>query len=568
MIITLFAAGLSTSLCQTPDFEKLKKEVEEAQNQREKAESLLEIAMKLPPPMTDSSFAIAEQVLNFSEDGDSLYMYAVSEFIRGFTYYRKQLPDSARVHFLTAQSLLKDQNESLYYSTFNFLGLVYFRKRQFDSALQVYDMLKELPDTARLKIAAYGNSGRIYREMGEYAMAIDNFEMTVKLDSNNQFNKVNSFLNIASMFQEMEMYEKGVETLLQVDIGSVRPQPVVVAYYNNLGGLQFEMGDYDAAFENLQKGLSLATKLRQFQLTVRNRMLIAQIFAEKEQFDSAMQYLTDARAAVKLGRIPPSGVAQLDLTLAEVFYKMEEFDSAIFYASKVVNSRRPWITPQNRSLLLLADAYDAKGEIEQSKEYYKQHTAFLDTLQNSYRIRFQEDAKAKYLLNQKEQEISEAQSQYESLETWQKVLLILVIVLVLGGFILYLYLQKSKIELDKASEKNIELSKEVARNKSEIIELKSKALVPVDDIISIKSDGHYLEFYLSSKSNPEVDRNRIKEILDMLPSKFVQIHRSYVVNIDHIKVKYADKVVLKDGNELPVSRTYKQRLAEALEKRQ
>lgn len=566
-VCILMIAGWHTALCQNPDFRKLKKEIEEAKSQKEKAEKLLDAAMKLPPPMADSSFAIAQSVYEMAAKEDSLYVRGVAAFIEGFTHFRQQQLAEARRHMLKAQRILKNENEALYHSTFNFMGLIYFRERKYDSALMKFDELKQLPDTARLKLSAYGNSGRVHRSLGNYAQAIDDFEMTVKLDSSDEFSRLNSYLNIASIFEEMEMFDRGIETLEQVDIESFRLQPVVVAYYNNLGSMQYKNGDKETALKNLKKGLGLALRLRQYQLTVRNRITIAEIFASYEEFDSTLNYLYAARKGISQGRLPGSAVAHLDHTLATVYHQMEMYDSAIYYAKRVADAPRPWLTTQNKSLKILAESYDAIDKTEESKEYYKMHADFLDSLQSSYRVRFEEDAKAKYLLSQKEKEISEAQLRYENLETWQKVLLITVIVFLLGGLVLYLYLQKSKSQLSQAFEENAELNEQIAKNKSEILELKSKAIIPVDEIISIKSDGHYLEFYLSTKRNPEVDRNRIKEVLDVLPSKFVQIHRSYVVNVDHIKVKYSDKVILKDGNELPVSRTYKKQLANVLENR-
>lgn len=126
--------------------------------------------------------------------------------------------------------------------------------------------------------------------------------------------------------------------------------------------------------------------------------------------------------------------------------------------------------------------------------------------------------------------------------------------------------KRHALALASEKERVDKLQSEMDKQKTEIIELKSKAVLPVEEIISIKSDGHYLEFYLLNKERPEVDRNRMKEVLTMLPDKFIQIHKSYIVNIDHIRSRYATKVVLQNGKELPVSRTYRQGLEHALGK--
>ncbi len=119
------------------------------------------------------------------------------------------------------------------------------------------------------------------------------------------------------------------------------------------------------------------------------------------------------------------------------------------------------------------------------------------------------------------------------------------------------------LEKEKASLKTM-----VERKLSDIkkIHLASSAVLSTNKIIFIKSDGHYLEFFLEDKERPEIDRNKIKEILDLLPFNFVRIHKSYIVNTDFIKSKHATKVVLVNNIELPVSRTFRIDLEDSLKK--
>jgi two-component system LytT family response regulator len=80
-----------------------------------------------------------------------------------------------------------------------------------------------------------------------------------------------------------------------------------------------------------------------------------------------------------------------------------------------------------------------------------------------------------------------------------------------------------------------------------------------DDYVSIHADGRSL---LKEQTLADLDAS-----LD--PARFVRIHRSYLLNIDRLaRVEPASKdartAVLKDGTELPVSRTGYQRLEELL----
>jgi hypothetical protein len=115
-----------------------------------------------------------------------------------------------------------------------------------------------------------------------------------------------------------------------------------------------------------------------------------------------------------------------------------------------------------------------------------------------------------------------------------------------------------QVNIEKLQSKIASLKFRIEKQKTETIRLKSKALVVIKDIQYIKSDGAYLDLFLSGQSRPEVDRNSLKNILEELPSQyFLQIHRSVIVNIIAIKSIYFDRLILKNGVELSISRKYK-----------
>ena len=100
---------------------------------------------------------------------------------------------------------------------------------------------------------------------------------------------------------------------------------------------------------------------------------------------------------------------------------------------------------------------------------------------------------------------------------------------------------------------------------SELIQLQNKSVIHFDEISFIKSDGHYLEFHLRQHEKIELDRNTIKYVKSVLPSdKFVQIHRSYIINIYDIKSYSSKELIMKKGAVIPISRTYKNLLKELI----
>lgn len=78
-----------------------------------------------------------------------------------------------------------------------------------------------------------------------------------------------------------------------------------------------------------------------------------------------------------------------------------------------------------------------------------------------------------------------------------------------------------------------------------------------DDIYFIKSDGAYIEIYI--ENDKIVQRKLLKEMEDELPSTFIRVHRSYLVNKKYIDAKKAIYLKIKQY-EIPVSRSYKKNL--------
>jgi two-component system LytT family response regulator len=93
-------------------------------------------------------------------------------------------------------------------------------------------------------------------------------------------------------------------------------------------------------------------------------------------------------------------------------------------------------------------------------------------------------------------------------------------------------------------------------------------VVPVAEVDWIRADGDYARLRLGSRE--ELLRESLQSLADRLdPRVFIRIHRSHIVRIDRVRaVRILDNgdgtAVLKDGTELPVSRTRREALLRAL----
>lgn len=86
-------------------------------------------------------------------------------------------------------------------------------------------------------------------------------------------------------------------------------------------------------------------------------------------------------------------------------------------------------------------------------------------------------------------------------------------------------------------------------------------LIPVHDVAFCKAAGDYVEISLINKGQ-SLYSGTLKSIEKQLPSTFLKVHRSYIVNLDEVmSITSSNKgsvssglLVLKTGDEIPVSR--------------
>ena len=78
--------------------------------------------------------------------------------------------------------------------------------------------------------------------------------------------------------------------------------------------------------------------------------------------------------------------------------------------------------------------------------------------------------------------------------------------------------------------------------------------VECDDIKYIEGQNEYLKIHLVSEE-PFLTHMTFRQISESLPGNFVQIHRSYVVNMKHVVTAERTLVTLDEGTRLPVSDT-------------
>ncbi|SDI52077.1 DNA-binding response regulator, LytR/AlgR family [Pseudobutyrivibrio sp. 49] len=84
--------------------------------------------------------------------------------------------------------------------------------------------------------------------------------------------------------------------------------------------------------------------------------------------------------------------------------------------------------------------------------------------------------------------------------------------------------------------------------------------IPYKDIICFISNLHNVETVTLSKTY--IEHLTFNEIIDCIPGTFIQIHRSYIVNLSHVYRMTRNSVVLSNNMELSIGRSFAKSVSE------
>jgi DNA-binding LytR/AlgR family response regulator len=89
--------------------------------------------------------------------------------------------------------------------------------------------------------------------------------------------------------------------------------------------------------------------------------------------------------------------------------------------------------------------------------------------------------------------------------------------------------------------------------------------IRTDDIRYIEGMSEYAKVWLTDTSVPLIVLVRLKSLEDRLPAgRFMRVHRSYIINLSHIREVSREGITLDDGTLIPVGDSYRQDFKEFL----
>ena len=87
--------------------------------------------------------------------------------------------------------------------------------------------------------------------------------------------------------------------------------------------------------------------------------------------------------------------------------------------------------------------------------------------------------------------------------------------------------------------------------------------VLVSDIVSIEGMGEYLRIHIAGQQKPAVVLMSLKKIEERLAERrFMRVHKSFIINLAHIKEITRTRVQMDDGQDIPLGESYRSALTD------
>ena len=129
----------------------------------------------------------------------------------------------------------------------------------------------------------------------------------------------------------------------------------------------------------------------------------------------------------------------------------------------------------------------------------------------------------------------------------------------------YLLKPYSYVDFSRAAQKALDIR--ISKNSSAQSDSPSDSIfIKVDyryirvnlaDIRFIRGYGEYLRIFVDKQKNPLVTLSSFAAIKNRLSENFLQVHRSFIVNMDHVQVIERNRIIMDEENYIPVGDSYK-----------
>lgn len=299
------------------------------------------------------------------------------------TSYATVQKDTLLLKFYKETSDLKKADAALK------LSVYYTNMAQFDSAKffinTLFDLAFKLKDEKKIT-ESYMQYGTLETYQGNYSKAANyflrNYIYAEKHNDTMLFN--NTCINLASVYSALEEYNKAKYYLLKIDEQELVKNPYLnINYIGNLAQIEYELGNYQVAYDLLLKGIPLFNpQIRDVNLT-QFYILAGQSATKLNKPELAFENYQKANENITREEFPIH-TAHIDYGLALYYHHIKSYAKAIEFAQNSLQLAQMYqvldLVADNYKLL--SEVYDESNVPAKSLEMYKLYESASDSLKS------------------------------------------------------------------------------------------------------------------------------------------------------------------------------------------
>lgn len=554
-----------------------------AQDRIESAKHYLELSKKAVN--ADSMIYYAEKALPFIDTINNASRYITQLRLKALGFARKGDFENALLYFKAAYYKGKDTNdyENMALAA-DRVGTCYYSIKSFDIARTWHNISiknhRFLNDTINI-CEPYLGIGNIFNVTAQLDSAIAYYELALAASTKGQGLQsitATSLSNLSTLhYQYSKDYEKCLEYTKKVYPYLGNDVSRKITNLNIQVAALLKLGRYTDALPKCEEAIRLNDNVAKNSLYF-SLVNMATIQKRLGNYPAAISFSKKAGALVDR---TSSEYGKTVASIGDIFQEQDMLDSALMYlhqAEKIFISNQD-VQAKEVLLTSLSDVYFKKRDFEIAYKYLKNAYIIKDTILTLDRTRLLQDAYAKY--ETKLQKDSTALARYEAKYAkseasrqrgWKYVYMLLAGILLIGLLFIFREYQKYRKEQRIIEQENERLNKEnqdLTKGLEELgslvqsIEFLDKTPIIINGQKVLLSDILYLEardkmVIVHADKRRLTHNGNLKGFLEKLPSAlFVQTHKSYIVNLTHIKSKFSQHLIMFNDDEVRVGRKYK-----------
>ena len=412
-------------------------------------------------------------------------------------------------------------------SSLKSIGAIYGNQNDITLALEYYNRSLEMYEEINYQegmASSLNNIGVIYSGQGDSARALPYFRrsLIIKEALGDQEGVAYTLSSIGNLYENLGVSEAALDYYrkalnIREEIGDKHGISISL---NNIGRITLEGGDVESAKAMATQSLELANQLAHPPIIRNASKLLSEVLKAQDNYEEAFKMhelyivMRDSVLKQEIEKVVLQKAAKHEIAAREAKIKLQDKDNEILKA-EVANQRLIVIGGSIGILALILFLWRLSAKNASLSLAARTLTASNKTIG----------------------------------------------------------MQKNQAErhLEKLHNKNENLEEQIERlssPESNLITLNSSGLIlDVNKIYYIESQNRYvlITYHDKDKTESIYERTSLKDFIQLLPSEFVQIHRSYVVNMSQIRSRASKyKLIMKDDELLPISESQVQTFDQAL----